>query len=154
MAKAENARSSAMEPLETELAMLVRGLEAVQRRRAYPLERAHYLLVRLIGEEGPQPVGEIARRLLLDDSTVTRQVAAMTAAGLVRKKANPADARSALVHVTDAGLAKADAMRRQRFERMEHLFHDWTEEDRAECARVIGRLNVSLREVLSEGALA
>jgi len=149
-AKPEHIQPNAMGPLEAELAMLVRGLEAVQRKRAYPLERAHYLLIRLIGEEGPQPIGEIARRLLLDGSTVTRQVAAMAAAGLVRKEANPADARSALVHATEAGIAKANAMRLQRFERLERLFHDWSEKERAECARVIGQLNASLRAVMGE----
>lgn len=136
---------SALAPLEAELALLVRGLEAVQRRRVYPLERAHYLLIRLVETEGPKPVGEIARRLMLDDSTVTRQVAAMVEAGLVRKEANPDDARSALVHVTSAGLEKARAMREERFRRLEKLFQGWSQDDRAQCADVIARLNRSLQ---------
>ncbi len=138
----------AVEPLEAELALLVRGLEAVQRRRVYPLERAHYLLIRLIEEEGPKAIGEIARHLLLDASTVTRQVSAMADAGLVHKELNPSDARSALIHVTEAGLEKAAKMRLERFARLERLFNDWSEEDRSECAAVIARLNKSLREVV------
>lgn len=144
--------SPALAPLEAELALLVRGLEAVQRRRVYPLERAHYLLIRLVEAEGPKPVGEIARRLLLDDSTVTRQVAAMVECGLVRKEANPADARSALVHVTEKGVEKARAMREERFARLERLFHDWSEEERADCAAVIARLNRSLHTVVGREA--
>lgn len=140
----------AIQPLEAELALLVRGLEAVQRRRVYPLERAHYLVIRLIEEEGPKPVGEIARRLLLDASTVTRQLSVMVDSGLVRKEANPSDARSALIHVTQTGSEKASAMRSERVARLERLFQDWPESDRMECARVLARLNTSLREVIIE----
>lgn len=136
--------------LEWELAMLVRGLEAVQRRRSYLLERAHYLVIRMIEADGPQTIGAIARRLILDDSTVTRQIAAMAKAGLVTKRANPHDARSALVHVSAAGTAAAAEMRKQRFARLDILFAEWSEDERAAAAAVIGRLNRSLHEVLQD----
>lgn len=146
----KSGRGSPLERLEAELALLVRGLEAVQRRRNYPLERAHYLLIRLIEEEGPKRVGEVARRLMLDDSTVTRQVAAMAEAGFLRKEANPADARSALVHVTPAGHEKAGLMRRERLRRLETLFAGWSDERRLEGADVLGQLNRSLQKVIGE----
>jgi DNA-binding MarR family transcriptional regulator len=143
-------RRGPLDRLEAELALLVRGLEAVQRRRNYPLERAHYLLIRLIEEEGPKPVGEVARRLMLDDSTVTRQVAAMAEAGLLRKQPNPADARSALVLVTPTGRGKAGLMRRERLRRLEILFAGWSDERRLEGADVLGQLNRSLQRMIGE----
>lgn len=136
--------------LEEALAFLVRGLEAVQRRRTYPLERAHYLLIRLIEREGAQTIGAAARRLLLDDSTVTRQVAAMVRDGLIARAAHPHDARSTLLDVTGKGSAQAEAMRLERLKRLSRLFRDWNVAERAEGARVISRLNRSLSEVLDE----
>jgi DNA-binding MarR family transcriptional regulator len=135
--------------LEEALAFLVRGLEAVQRRRTYPLERAHYLLIRLIEREGAQTIGAAARHLLLDDSTVTRQVAAMVRDGLIAKIANPDDARSSLLQVTKAGLARAEEMRRERLRRLDRLFRSWSGSERAEGARVITHLNRSLSDVVN-----
>ncbi len=135
---------------EAEITMLARALEAVQRRRAYPLERAAYLLIGLIEAEGPQPVGEIARRLLLDGSTVTRQVAAMEKAGLVKKAAHPADGRSALVEATSLGRERAGAMRRARLQRLERMFAAWPAGERREAARVLARINLALRNSLEE----
>jgi DNA-binding MarR family transcriptional regulator len=135
--------------LEEALAFLVRGLEAVQRRRSYPLERAHYLLIRLIEREGAQTIGAAARHLLLDDSTVTRQVGAMVQDGLIAKAANPDDARSTLLQVTDAGRARAEEMRQERLRRLKRLFGDWSASERAEGARVITRLNRSLSDVVN-----
>jgi DNA-binding MarR family transcriptional regulator len=141
---------SALLELEEALAFLVRGLEAVQRRRSYPLERAHYLLVGLIEREGPQTIGAAARRLLLDDSTVTRQVAGMVRHGLIRKAPKPGDARSFVLEVTAKGSAEAEAMRAARLKRLARLFRDWTEEERKQGAKVLSRLNASLVDVLEE----
>jgi DNA-binding MarR family transcriptional regulator len=137
--------------LEEELAMLVRALEAIARRRTYRLERAHYLLIRLIMREGPQSIGQAARRLFLDDSTATRQIAAMERLRLVRKVSNPADARSAVVHVTALGIRRAEAMRAERLRRLDHLFESWKIGERLKAAGVLRRLNASLASVLAEG---
>jgi DNA-binding MarR family transcriptional regulator len=136
--------------LEGELAMLVRALEAVTRRRTYTLERAHYLLIRLIVQEGPQAIGQVARRLFLDDSTVTRQVAAMERLGLARKVSDPADGRSAVVHVTALGFRRAEAMRRERLRRLGRLFGGWEPAERQTAATVLRRLNESLAGILDE----
>lgn len=70
--------------LEYELTTLVRALEALNRRRNYPLERSHYLLLLQLSA-GPLSIGEIAERLLLDNSTVTRQINAMLKKELLKK---------------------------------------------------------------------
>jgi DNA-binding MarR family transcriptional regulator len=137
-----------MVDLEGELAVLARALEAVTRRRTYRLERAHYLLIRLVMEEGPQSVGRAARRLFLDGSTVTRQVAAMERLGLARKTSDPADARSAVVHVTPLGVRRAEAMRAERLRRLDRLFAGWPPAERRTAARILRRLNESLAAVL------
>lgn len=135
--------------LEQELATLMRLLEAVQRRRIYVLERAHYLILSLLQRDGPLSVGETAKRLLLDDSTATRQIAAMEALRLVGKQSHPEDARSTVVRATEEGISKTEEMRAARLERVETLFDGWSKEERATCGHVLEHLNRSLFESLS-----
>jgi len=141
-------RPSAMEALEWELVLLVRALEAVQRRRNYPLDRAHYLLLGLLEREGPQPIAALASQLLLDGSTVTRQVATMEDQGLVEKQPHPQDGRSALICATLHGRREAAKMRELRLRRVKALFQGWDGKDRATFAALLARFNVSLSEVL------
>ncbi|TPW28698.1 MarR family winged helix-turn-helix transcriptional regulator [Pararhizobium mangrovi] len=141
-----------IEDLEETLAFLVRGLEAAQRMRTYPMERAHYLLIRLIEREGPQTVVAAAQHLLLDGSTVTRQVAVMERRGLVEKTSHPGDARATVLTVTPAGFAAARRMREERLKRIENLFRDWPADDRANADAVLKRLNRSLAEIVRTAA--
>lgn len=139
-----------LETLEQEMARLVRVLEAVQRRRNYPLERAQYLLLLHLEAAGPQPVRSLAEHLLLDDSTVTRQVAAMEQAGLVRREPNPSDGRSSLIEATAEGIDLMAQMRDMRLGRVAILFEGWDEADKADLARLLTALNESLRRSIAE----
>jgi DNA-binding MarR family transcriptional regulator len=141
--------NSSLPILERELAYLVRMLEAVQRRRQYPLERAQYLLLELL-REGPQPVASLAERLVLDSSTVTRQVAVLEQQALIDRLPNPEDGRSTLVRATRQGLIAAEQMRDMRLGRIALLFEDWSETDRSAFAALVGRLNTSLLRSLSD----
>lgn len=142
-------RPSVIAELEWELVLLVRALEAVQRRRNYPLDRAHYLLLGLLEREGPQSIAALASHLLLDGSTVTRQVATMEDQGLVEKQPHPQDGRSALICATPRGLREAAKMREMRLRRVKMLFQGWDGKDRATFAALLARFNASLSEVLS-----
>jgi DNA-binding MarR family transcriptional regulator len=137
----------AADGIETELLMLARWLEAVQRRQNYPMDRAAYLLLRRLQANGPQRVAELADALGLDGSTVTRQLAALDRAGHIRRTTHPDDARSTVVTVTPAGRRAADALRRHRQERISGHFADWTPADQRELNDVLHRLNGVLRKV-------
>lgn len=139
---------STTERLEHEFAVLARVLEATQRKRRYPLERAHYLLLLQL-RDGARTVSDLAAQLALDDSTVTRQVAAMERRGLVRKLANPADRRSALVESTETGARQVATMRAVRLQRIAALFAKWTEADRMVLADMLGRVNADLTASLA-----
>jgi DNA-binding MarR family transcriptional regulator len=142
-------RPSVIAELEWELVLLVRALEAVQRRRNYPLDRAHYLLLGLLEREGPQSIAALASDLLLDGSTVTRQVTTMEDQGLVEKQPHPQDGRSTLICATPRGLREAAKMREMRLRRVKMLFQGWDAKDRATFAALLARFNASLSEVLS-----
>jgi DNA-binding MarR family transcriptional regulator len=141
---------SAIDILEGELNRLARVLEAMQRKLHYPLDRSQYALLRLLEKQGPMPTVALADLLLLDDSTVTRQIASMETADLVTRRANPNDGRSSLIHPTRHGLAVAKKMRHMRLERIAHLVEDWTSHERDKLAKLLQKLNVSLTESLLE----
>lgn len=139
--------TAAVEGIETELLMLARWLEAVQRRQDYPMERAAYLLLRSLQLNGPQRVAELAGALGLDGSTVTRQLAALDRGGHIRRTTHPDDARATVVGVTHAGRRAADAIRRHRQDRIAGHFADWTPAEQRELNDVLHRLNDVLRKV-------
>ena len=139
--------TAAVQGIETELLMLARWLEAVQRRQNYPMDRAAYLLLRRLQASGPQRVAELAGALGLDGSTVTRQLAALDRAGHIRRTTHPDDARATVVEVTPAGRRAADALRRHRQERIAGHFADWSPADQRELNDVLHRLNDVLRKV-------
>ena len=92
--------------IERELARLVRGLEAArqpERGGAGPaMDRAAYLLLDLLATR-PRTASELASELHLDQSTVTRQVAALIARNLVHRTPDPDGGRAAVVKLTREG---------------------------------------------------
>lgn len=145
-------RPAATDGIETELLMLARWLEAVQRRQHYPMERAAYLLLRRLQAHGPQRVAQLAAALGLDGSTVTRQLAALDHAGHIRRTTHPTDARATVVEATAAGRAAADRLRRHRQERIAGHFAGWSGADRRALRDMLHRLNEVLRRVATSPA--
>lgn len=134
--------------LERELVVLTRLLEAAQRRTSYPLERAHYLVLSLVETHGPQSIGGLASRLALDDSTVTRQVAAMERAGLLEKQPNPLDRRGTLIDATPHGVKEMRRMRTLRLERIGRLMRRWDGADRRRFGALLAAFNTTLLDHL------
>ena len=145
-----NSADEAAVAIERELTYLSRALEALQRKRSYPLERAAFIILRTLSEGGSQSVGRLARALLLDDSTATRQVAAMEEKGFVVKVPDPADRRAGLVSVTLAGEAAMRDMLALRQDRVSRYVGDWAPADRQAFGRLLERFNARLVEALGE----
>jgi DNA-binding MarR family transcriptional regulator len=85
---------------------------------------------------------DLAKRLHISASTVTRMAVPMEKLGLVARQPDPRDARLAYVVLTETGLAVVtDA--RATFERLAtEVFRDrWTEQEIASLAALLGRLN-------------
>ncbi|WP_370676922.1 MarR family winged helix-turn-helix transcriptional regulator [Pleomorphomonas sp. PLEO] len=135
----------AISRLEPELAFLVRRLEMNYRKRGYPMERAHYLLLGRL-EEGEKSTGEIAEALGLDHSTVVRQVAAVEELGFADRRPNPRDRRSVLVGLTPSGAASVADMRAARQGRLGRILADWNETEREAFAGLLKRFNAALLE--------
>lgn len=138
-----NARTDAVARLEPELASLVRRLEMTYRRRGYPMERAHYLLLSLL-LDGEKSSAELAEALGLDHSTIVRQVAAVEERGYATRVPHPRDGRSMLLRATAEAAAAVAAMRRTRCERLDRLLADWPEAEREQFGALLARFNAAL----------
>lgn len=78
-----------------------------------PTDRASFLLLHLLELHGPQRMTDLAAQLSLDHSTVSRQVGALSEAGLVETHPDPHDGRARRLVVTDAGRKHAAETRSQ-----------------------------------------
>jgi DNA-binding MarR family transcriptional regulator len=95
----------------------------------------------------PATVTSVAAALNIDQPRASKLVAAAVAAGLVRREADQADGRRALLVRTPAGRrlsAQAHAFRRQVFG---EAMAGWPAADRTEFARLLARFVESLAEV-------
>lgn len=144
----QDLKAGPVERLEFQLAMLVRSLEALNRRRNHPLDRAHYLLLLQL-RDGSLSISDLAGRLALDDSTVTRQIAAMQRRGFVRKRTSPSDRRSTLVERTAEGAERAEAMHLVRRQNVAKLFSDWSVQEQTTFAEMLERTNAKVAATLA-----
>jgi DNA-binding MarR family transcriptional regulator len=139
---------TAAKDLEFALALLARSMEAIYRQRRYPLERSHHLLRTL--SEGPRRSRDLADVLLLDHSTIARQVSALEKLGLARRKPDPDDGRSDLVATTAKGEALCAATSAMRVKRIETLLESWSGEQRRALVESLKHLNGDLSQSLRE----
>jgi DNA-binding MarR family transcriptional regulator len=132
--------------IELELLKLVRHLETFGRRSALHIhvDRAGYLALRTIEDLGALSTKDLAGALNLDASTVTRQVSALEASGLVERQPDPNDRRSSTIALTLEGRRTMGGVERERRLAIEALVTDWTDVERASLGRALSRLNASL----------
>lgn len=84
---------------------------------------------------------DLAQRLNVSPSTVTRMTAPLEKIGMVGRQSNPRDARLALVVLTEAGREAVTNARASLEQMAESVFRDrWTEEEIATLAALLGRL--------------
>ena len=69
------------------------------------LTYTQYIVMSALSENGPLTVGQVAKYLNLESSTVTPLVKRLEKAGLVTRNRNPGDERQVFVELTDSGRA-------------------------------------------------
>ncbi|MCP9208923.1 MarR family winged helix-turn-helix transcriptional regulator [Streptomyces sp. NEAU-Y11] len=87
----------------------------------------------------PATVSGIAAALAVDQPRASKLVAGAVAAGLVRREADQADGRRALLVRTEAGRALTEEVRRFRRSVFAEAMEEWPEADRAAFARLLTR---------------
>src|ERR1700755_3345303 len=105
MSAASTPRDEAVQRLFDALVVLGRSLRARGSDWAYgdpDVTRSDIHPLGVIAQ-GPCRPGQVAEKLCLDRSVISRQVAALVDAGLVDRASDPDDGRAELVSLTDAG---------------------------------------------------
>ncbi|MEV0601330.1 MarR family transcriptional regulator [Streptomyces sp. NPDC050315] len=121
------------------------------------MDRAAYLLLNRLDQEGAMGVKALAAGMGIDSSTVTRQVAPLVDAGLVTRASHPEDGRAVVLQLSERGRARLEEVRASRRELMALVTEEWSEEERNAFTTLLTRFNSSLSTVtasLSPGAPA
>ena len=106
-----------------------------------------FVLLRRILDQGPLPVGELARLADMDPAATGRQVRQLEHDGLVRRSRSAADGRVTVVEATPRGREVWQRMDGVRNLHMEDVLQAWSKADRAELARLLDKLVADLHSV-------
>ncbi|MDC7337186.1 MarR family winged helix-turn-helix transcriptional regulator [Streptomyces lydicus] len=111
------------------------------------MDRAAYLLLNRLDQEGPMGVKALAAGMGIDSSTVTRQVAPLVDSGLVNRATHPEDGRAVVLQLSERGHARLDEVRASRRALMALVTEEWSEEERAAFTTLLTRFNASLSDI-------
>ena len=99
----------------------------------------------------PATVSGVAAALNVDQPRASKLVAAAVEAGLVRREADQADGRRALLVRTEQGTTLSEELHRFRRSIFATAMSDWTDADRAAFARLLTRFVESLAGMTGRG---
>ncbi|MGW6741071.1 MarR family winged helix-turn-helix transcriptional regulator [Streptomyces sp. NPDC055025] len=108
------------------------------------MDRAAYLLLNRLDQEGPMGVKALAAGMGIDSSTVTRQVAPLVDTGLVKRTSHPEDGRAVVLQLSARGLARLEEVRSSRRELMAQVTGGWTADERQSFTTLLTRFNGAL----------
>ena len=119
-----------------------RAMSAEVARLVHPeLEPDAYGLLVTIDRTGPARVTDLAAAIGVGKATMSRQVRALEALGLVRRTPDPEDGRAFRLELTESGRARYHAVRDARRARMRGLLESWSEDDVRLLACLLQRFN-------------
>lgn len=140
--------SGLLETLQHEVAVFARRAEQTrlggvgQVRNS--MDRAAYLLLNRLDNEGPMGVKALAGSMGIDSSTVTRQVAPLVDAGLVKRTSHPEDGRAVVLQLSPRGATRLAEVRASRRQLMAELTEEWTPAERESFCDLLSRFNTAL----------
>ena len=136
----------------TELIRLARNPRLTERMGAGSAGDSRlYLLLNLLHDRGPSRAADLLDTLAVDQSTLSRQLAALVERGLVQRESDPTDGRAARIVVTPLGEKTIGAARSAWQGTLARLMCDWPAEDRATLLRLLDRLSDDLGSVVQPG---
>lgn len=109
-----------------------------------PVTRGEYALLALSSKLGPRRACDLAGAEGLDPSTTSRRVSTLVERGLLQRAPDPEDGRAQRIELTSDGRSVLVEERRRRELLLGIALEDWSAEDRATLADLLGRLQGSL----------
>ena len=105
-----------------------------------PLDRAAVALLRQIADSDPLRPGELANRLGVEASHVTRTVQQLQKSGYVTRVPDPDDRRAQRIQLTEAGQQAIDRVRAAGVRGMQHALSAWKPEELRQLATLFHRM--------------
>jgi DNA-binding MarR family transcriptional regulator len=121
-----------------------RQRERVLRAVEAPVTPASHAVLRLIERHEPMVVSDVARRLNLDQSTVSRQLRPLEELELVVRSADDGDRRVAWLSLSETGRQLLDRVRSVALNDLAVALDDWSADDRAALALLLQRFRDDL----------
>jgi DNA-binding MarR family transcriptional regulator len=90
------------------------------------LSQPSYVLLRVLIDEGPLPMGRLASLAHMDVGMATRRVQALVDLGLVTRRADPSDGRVSVIETTVDGERAAGALHEVRRDHLARALADWS----------------------------
>lgn len=112
----------------------------ISRHASDELGSQGFTALAVIHRAGSVRIGEVARRLGIDSSVASRQVAALMAAGHVDREPDPEDRRAWLVTVSEAGTRVLKETHRRMVDAFAGALADWPEDEVLDLAKGLHRL--------------
>jgi DNA-binding MarR family transcriptional regulator len=139
-----------LERLQHEVALFARRAEQTRLggvgKARNSMDRAAYLLLNRLDQEGPMGVKALAEAMGIDSSTVTRQVAPLVDTGLVKRTSHPEDGRAVVLALSPRGRGRLDEVRDSRRQLMAQVTETWTTQEREIFTELLVRFNASLSQ--------
>jgi DNA-binding MarR family transcriptional regulator len=136
-------RDTAAQDVLEGVSSLIRAVRCIEHRHLWPdagLRRADASVLKVLAKDGEQRSGEIATKLGVDASVVSRQLTALESDGLVSRRPDPADARVSLVALSDAGRQRLQALYANYTRQLRAALADWDDERMADAAEALRRV--------------
>ncbi|MEW2301234.1 MarR family transcriptional regulator [Streptomyces sp. NPDC006655] len=124
----------------TYLSTRARRHERLMALAGVPLDRAAVALLRQVADSEPLRPGELAQRLGVEASHVTRTVQQLQRSGYVTRVPDPDDRRAQRIELTDAGRAAVDRVRDAGARGMQLALGGWPPEELRQLATLFHRM--------------
>ncbi|MEU9272187.1 MarR family transcriptional regulator [Streptomyces sp. NBC_00080] len=105
-----------------------------------PLDRAAVALLRQVADSEPLRPGELAQRLGVEASHVTRTVQQLQKSGYVTRVPDPDDGRAQRIQLTEAGRAAVGRVRDAGARGMQLALADWSPDELGQLATLFHRM--------------
>ena len=139
------ATAPAVEPVLEGLRRVTRAMRPLAQQAAGdPAARTRVQILHVLARLGECRGGDLAAELLVDPSVISRQLAGLVADGLVVRRADPCDARAALVAVRPAGRQLLHTWHESATALLRARLAGWSADDLAAAGELLRRLAADL----------
>ena len=122
------------------LASRARQHERLMSASGLSLDRSAAALLRHLADTEPVRASELAARLTVEASHVTRQVQQLERTGYVTRVPDPKDRRAQQIQLTDAGRNAVERIRQVSCLGMQQVLQDWPRGDLSQLATLFRRM--------------